>query len=98
MAVDESATASALAGELGLDSEERELVADLLRLKVTPQQIRSAASQGQVQAAIFEGCARSRARAAGGERGRNRKDGGLQPRDQSTTAPALDSPHKLGQY
>lgn len=55
MAADESATASALAKELGLDAEERELVSALLRLKVTPEQIRSAASQGQVQAAILEG-------------------------------------------
>ena len=56
MAVDESATAGALAEELGLDTEERELIAALLRLKVTPEQIRSTAAQGQVQAASSRVC------------------------------------------
>ncbi len=48
-------TAEALADELGLADDQRELVAALLRLEVTPEQIRAAAEQGQLQAAVFEG-------------------------------------------
>ena len=53
--MDEPATASALSEELGLGAQEHELVATLLRLEVTPEQIRAAAEQGQLQAAVFEG-------------------------------------------
>jgi hypothetical protein len=53
-AVDEGTTADMLADELGLAGEERDVVLALLRLQVTPEQIRSAASQGQVRAAVFE--------------------------------------------
>ena len=48
-------SAEVLSDELGLEAEERELVAALLRLEVTPEQIRAAADQGQLQAAVFEG-------------------------------------------
>jgi adenylate cyclase len=49
------ATATSLAEELGLSPEERELVAALLRLEVTPEQIRDAAGVGRLEGAIFEG-------------------------------------------
>lgn len=52
---DEDTSAAALAEELGLSGEGRDVIAALLRLQVTPERIRNAAAQGQVQAAIFEG-------------------------------------------
>ncbi len=47
-------TADALADELGLSPDERQLVEGLLRLGVTAKQIRDAASQGQLAEAVFE--------------------------------------------
>jgi adenylate cyclase len=49
------ATATSLAEELDLNGDERDLVAALLRLEVTPGQIRDAAREGRVEDAIFGG-------------------------------------------
>ncbi len=48
-------TAEDLARELGLNAEEHQLVAALLRLGVTAEQIRTTSEQGRLEGAIFEG-------------------------------------------
>lgn len=98
--MEEPTTASALAEELGLGAEEHELVAALLRLEVTPEQIRSAAEQGQLQTAVFEGVLdpeRERRTVSAAE---IEADGGLSAaeiratlRAQGLAPPAADEPY-----
>ncbi len=47
-------TADELAGELGLPAEKSELIAALMRLGVSPEQMRLAAEHGRLEDAIFE--------------------------------------------
>lgn len=48
-------TKTSLADELGLSADQHQLVADLLRMGVTANQIRDAAERGRLEEAIFEG-------------------------------------------